>query len=1143
MAAEPFALVLHYLRTRVRPINAESATDGQLLARYTHSGEVAAFEALVQRHGPLVWRVCRRVLAHEHDAEDAFQATFLVLVRKASSIRKEASLASWLYGVAHRIAVRARAHAQRWRALELLDPAASVDVPSEASQREVQAIVEEELAQLPERLRAPLLLCCLEGRSRTEAARQLGWREGTVANRLARARQRLCDRLARRGVVLSIGTLAGLLECDAAAVPLRLGAAAVRVAGVYALGETAVASIVSTPATALAKGALQAMFLTKLKFVAALMLVCGIFAGGAGLAVQHILEDQGPEVKGDEPKAVAGSRDVPKPDVPNKARTDYYGDPLPPGAIARMGTVKFRQPSAYVVFSADGKMLITGAADGTVQYWDVAKGKEVEHNRIPLPQTNRAQVILSPDGKVLAAWSGEMVYLYNTATGHELRGVPAGHPYRQRLAFSPDGQVLATMSGLGGIFTIRLWDVATGKERVVLNTDYFLEDLSFSPNGKLLATSGPLVGKEAIRLWDALTGQELRHARTDGEWVAFSPDGKSVASVNRYGTVTLWEVGTLKEQATLRPAVASWTCDCLAFSPDGTLLAVGGDKDLVLWDIAAQKERYRLPERKARRLAFTSDGKILASAGAFEIHLWDVTTGTELHPRPGHDSFVSSVAVSPDGKILATASGDNPMVRLWDAATGKPLSPVLRHNDFIRSCDFSSDGKLVVTSSGSSDGTVRLWETATGNEMRRFVMEDLNGGLRRHEALVCHLSPDGKRLAAVSWTWDKAQREFRQLTVWDAQTGKLLARRPFGGSLSSQFTPDGDGVTVNSKERLTIEDTITGRERITISGDMGHPVAFSPDGRLLAVGIHRTHDALPGGLDGGWQTLGVRVVELATRKEIFHLEGGIDFITFSPDGLVLATADPEGLHLWDAFTGVRLFRRPWPQDLAPGPLRTPIGYLAVLPGGRAAATGMTDGTALVWGLARETWPATEVAKNLHAKDLERLWGDLAAEDVPEAYRAIRALVIAPAQVVPFLAAHLHPAADVDPAEFQEKQIRQLIADLDSNRFALRVAAAKELAKLGERTEPALRQALEGKLSVEARNRVEALMAAVQGVPSTRTLRTLRAIQVLERIGTPEAQQLLRKLATGAKDARETRDAKAALERMGLSSSKSSTPAQ
>src|SRR5262249_32982265 len=164
--------------------------------------------------------------------------------------------------------------------------------------------------------------------------------------------------------------------------------------------------------------------------------------------------------------------------------------------------------------------------------------------------------------------------------------------------------------------------------------------------------------------------------------------------------------------------------------------------------------------------------------------------------------------------------------------------------------------------------------------------------------------------------------------------------------------------------------TTSGRWRSTIPGSLGQPVAFSPDGQLIAAAVHKTsvHEG-PLGTDEGWQTVGVRVAEVATGKEVFHVDGEIDFTAFSSDGRMLATADRRALCLWDALTGERLFRRAWPEGLKPGRLRTPIGSLTLLPGGRAAATGMADGTVLVWDLTPATLPAAGPAKALGGKEL------------------------------------------------------------------------------------------------------------------------------------------------------------------------------
>jgi RNA polymerase sigma factor (sigma-70 family) len=242
-------------------------TDAQLLTSFVECRDEAAFEALVRRHGPLVLGVCRRVLGHAQDAEDAFQAAFLVLARRASSVVPRAMLANWLHGVAYRTALRARAVAGRRRVRErqvehMPEPEAPPALPDD-----LLALLDGELSALPDHYRAPVLLCDLEGRTRQEAARQLGCPEGTLHSRLARGRALLAGRLARRGVTLSAGALAVLAP---RAAPAALIASTLRAA----------AGAAPAPVAALAEGVLKAMFLTRLKSATALLLACAALAGG-----------------------------------------------------------------------------------------------------------------------------------------------------------------------------------------------------------------------------------------------------------------------------------------------------------------------------------------------------------------------------------------------------------------------------------------------------------------------------------------------------------------------------------------------------------------------------------------------------------------------------------------------------------------------------------------------------------------------------------------------------------------------------------------------------------------------------------------------------------------------------------------------
>jgi len=258
MARGQGSLILRYVHGLVGRSEAGARSDRQLLESFAGLRDEAAFAALVERHGALVWGVCRRVLGRDQDAEDAFQATFLVLARKAGSVRWRQEIANWLYAVAVRVAQRVRSRAQKQRCLEseAVAVAKANEVPDSDS-FELIEMVDEEVSRLPEKYRKPVVLCCLEGKTYAEASRLLGWPEGTTSARLSRARDLLRRRLTRRGLALS-GAAAAILTgtgSAAAAVSAGLAETTVRAAPVFAAHQA-----ISGPAVTLAEGMLEAMF-------------------------------------------------------------------------------------------------------------------------------------------------------------------------------------------------------------------------------------------------------------------------------------------------------------------------------------------------------------------------------------------------------------------------------------------------------------------------------------------------------------------------------------------------------------------------------------------------------------------------------------------------------------------------------------------------------------------------------------------------------------------------------------------------------------------------------------------------------------------------------------------------------------------
>jgi RNA polymerase sigma factor (sigma-70 family) len=1140
MSDAPLASVLRQLHELAAARLPEGATDRDLLQRFAAAQDRQAFEVLVRRHGPLVLGVCRRVLRQEQDAEDAFQATFLVLARKAASLCNAGAVVSWLYGVARRTALTAKRAASRRHAHESRARAALPADPSwEAAWREVQAVLDEEIGRLPDRLRAPFLLCHLEGHSRAEAARQLGLREGTVWSRLAQARKLLRGRLARRGITLSAVLGAAGITGSAGAVGLPAGLISTTARAAAALARGSAAEV-SAAVVGLAERGARTTAVAKLNLGLALTAVL-LAAGAAVLALSGLAP--APAAKADPEPATAAK------DTEGRATTDLHGDPLPPGALVRMGTVRLRhkEGGTAIAFTPDGHQLVTAADDGMVRFWSLAGGKELRALRAA--EHRVSALAITSDGKLLAAADGKAVRLWDAKTGRQLRAIPCASDGQDPgpLVFTSDGATLAAVARDG---SIRLYQAATGKERLTLPAQASgVRCLAFTADGKGLVAVGGDAAAEALRVWDLSSGRLSREVPIKSPRdirirpLALSPDGRTLAvecaaqeRVTNAGKGTtvfiqyrlcLWDVADGRER--LRTDGERDVLWAAAFSADGKSVATAGmGKHIRVWDATTGQLRAALPSYPGASrpdalctLAFSPDGKRLASVGdGAAVHVWDVTTRGEVAGLPeGHRAAVAALAYAPGGQTLASA-GDDHTIRLWDAATGRAQRLLTGHTAAVRTLAYAPDGRTLA--SADAGGGIRLWDPATGAELRTIRAAPQTAGFYFGLGPLA-FTPDGKRLA--SWGDD---RRFR---LWELSTGKEVLSRPLvlsgvpplpEGRLQKlppeearvrevRFSPDGQTAAVAVGGAVYLVDVATGQELLKLPGHGGPAcLAFSPDGRTLAW--------------GGWDKK-VRLWEVATGQELLCVEG-LDFVNavaIAPDGRTVAVATGWAnaeVCVLDARTGQALLRLRGHASYA--------GALAFAPDGRTLASGQRDTTALVWDLAPGLRRLGAPAPLLSHDELKSYWAQLADPEAKKARAAIAALAAAPTSALPFLEGRLRPAERARP-----EHVQRLIADLDSEHYAAREAATKELAALGVEAELSLRRALRGNLSAEARRRVETLLEgpAPRTGPSGELLRRLRAIAVLEQVGSPQAARVLRELAGGAPSARETLEAKNASERL------------
>jgi RNA polymerase sigma factor (sigma-70 family) len=1157
MPTTPLRSALQAALSGTRPGLARES-DAELLAAFAAGRDEAAFAELVRRHGRLVRGAARRLAGGPDAAEDVFQATFLLLARKAAAVAWGPTVGPWLYQAACRLAAKARARAARRRPHAPLGPEVAAP-PSDPSAglawAEVRAALDEALAALPARLRDPLVLCYLEGLTQDEAAAALGCSPATVKGRVTRGRERLRRLLSRRGLSLS-AALAGALVAGPA-VSAGVATATAQAAAVFTATGAAPPAV-----RALLRGVPVGWSLAGL---VGLVLACA--AGALGLG--------GPPRQPDGP--APASAPAPQP------VTDALGDPLPAGAVARLGTRRLYgggEPK-WLAFSPDGAKVVSQSHRG-ITVFDAVTGRrwvEREDYRVAAPTalgwradgTGVAVITLPDQSLFVSAFTDPGEKRPNPPPPAPVAAHPRG-PDVHHVALSPDATRLAVVrKPEAESFTIDLLPATPGRPVADLKPERTLgpfpgpcRAVRYAAGGLLVTLHGPWEENKdwSVAVIDPRRNTVVRTARIPPPgfcpWqymLSLSPDARLAAVVprtriatnNQDGTVRVWDLAAGKEVRSV-PFPQKGYGTGFAFTPDGArLITSTGEPYFQVWDLATGKEAFRARgpnetywKQEAFSVAVSPDGKRFATGRRdCRIDVWDAATGEPVVRLATHRDWVEGAAVSPDCRRAATVGYDG-AARVWELATGKPGAVIPAPTDPVPQSEFRHPRRPAFTPDGRgllfrAAGKLALADPATGRLL------DLPGGLRGRPENVGAFAADGKTLvtfsAATVTLWD-----------WPAGTARLTVTVPLAPGTpgkpgdvivrSASLSPDGRILFSNAVRRdprgwyqnaNDVWGARTGKHLHRLpTPEMEYfeypPAAFSPDGRVMYLGGsghdlpqrgRRWADALT-----AWDAAAGKLLRrfAATAQPPPARRGlpprrHVPAVAVSPDGRLLAAV--EG-HVWlyeAAFGG-------FITKLAGH--HGEVTDLAFTPDGRRLVSVSADQTGLVWDV---TLPALGGARG---GKFDEAWGLLAELDAGLAYSGMAALAASPTEAVRLLRRNLRPAPVPTDAELD-----RIVGQLGADAFAEREKASAELERFGPNAVAGAKARLGRSPAPEVRRRLRTFLERYDGPnPSPYQLRCARGVAVLEAMNTAEARALLAELAKGPADDPLTREARAAVRRAG-----------
>ncbi len=960
MSADMQVLVRHIRRMASRGRFAKDS-DRLLLESYVRDGNQDAFATIVGRHASLVAGVCRRVLANTQDIEDVFQATFLVLARKAGNgaparfgcqlapqRRPSLSVARPSGWSTPTIVARHSLRAGGGRS----------DRPQQL--RDIQFILDAELDSLPEVQRLPLILCYLEGRTRDEAARQCGWSLRTLERRLEKGRNLLRDRLIRRGLDLSVVLLAAALSEQSGTAHTHLTSTILKLLSV----EKTVGCLTGSTVLRLAETALPVAGMGSLKLVAGLMLALAVTGFGAYACLQGTANETSSSIQSDGQNLLQAEENK---TTIQRAELSVTAKPLPLGAM-RLGNERFRGTGfGLVQYSPDGKRLITAGRSG-IQVFDSASGNKLFHLTSGLnfngERFSEWSSAISGDGKLAAladATGADRGFVYDVSTGRQLCQLQTPANRKTRLAcFSRDGALLAVLVSQ---VCVDLYDTAKGnlvrtvewEERFMPppNDSSYRSEVGFLADDKSMVVSIHHTG--LIRVFDVASGKETRQMPVSPNGIAgmaLSPDGTKIVAlpcVARQTRVTGFQERPDESVQILEAAdgkqlgellVPNVDKHLLKIGPDNKTLFAGSGTTLGVWSLVTQRQVGRIPFPKVLfidgSLDISPDGKAIAYPENSVLHQIDAKTGRQIVTFAGHEGQISAAAVGPTGSSIVTGGFEGKII-LWDRMTGKKLRLFDKQDGNVKQLIFSHDGRVLYVLSResmensprrySADGViVRSFNVADGKAVPQFDVSGIHTG-RAGDAYDYLTGTTAMRFHGGQLALLRTDT----VALLNALTGKLIrqqwltssatANRTVGNATALIGSDDGqellawtkrqslwrgDWTTNKFANQPVDEEALAGwkggDEHVLPIQNGPRVAAFSPDAKLLALGGDKPY---------------LQLLSVETGKEVRRIarnadptEGAVSELVFAPDGRTLVWSDSnQGIvHMADVANG-RIVRK------------------------------------------------------------------------------------------------------------------------------------------------------------------------------------------------------------------------------------------